>query len=60
MEGQKMLGSDFAAYLKRTFKRTDKDTEIYEAMTDVVMELKSSDLRKLWRFPMKFPNQFES
>lgn len=35
-----MTGSDFLAYVKRTFKRTDKDTEIYEAMTDVVMEMK--------------------
>lgn len=35
-----MLGSDFRDYLVRTFKRTDKDTEIYEAMTDVVMDIK--------------------
>ncbi len=35
-----MLGSDFRDYLVRTFKRTDKDTEIYEALTDVVMDIK--------------------
>lgn len=37
-----MLGSDFRDYLVRTFKRTDKDTEIYEALTDVVMDIKLS------------------
>lgn len=35
-----MTGSDFRDYIVRTFKRTDKDTEIYEAMTDVVMDIK--------------------
>lgn len=35
-----MTGSEFRDYLVRTFKRTDKDTEIYEAVTDVVMDIK--------------------
>lgn len=28
------------AYVKRTFKRTDKDTEIYQALTDTVMDIR--------------------
>lgn len=35
-----MTGSDFYAYVLRVFKRTDKSTEAYEAMTDVVMDVK--------------------
>lgn len=35
-----MLGSDFATYVKRILKRTDKDTEIYEAATDIVMDMR--------------------
>lgn len=31
-----MTASDFADYVKRTFKRTDKDTELYEAITDAI------------------------
>lgn len=36
-----MTASDFLAYiLRRGFKRTDKDTEIYEAVTDAIQELR--------------------
>lgn len=35
-----MTGAELLAYVKRTFKRTDKDTEIYEAMTDVIADVR--------------------
>ncbi|MBI4397414.1 MAG: hypothetical protein HY548_09980 [Elusimicrobia bacterium] len=35
-----MSGSDFRDYIVRTFKRTDKDTEIYEAITDALMDMR--------------------
>lgn len=35
-----MLGSDFYTYILQTFKRTDKSTEVYNAITDVVMDIK--------------------
>jgi hypothetical protein len=35
-----MTGPEFLAYVKRTFKRTDKDTEIYEAVTDTVFDMR--------------------
>ena len=35
-----MTGSDFLAYIKRKFLRTDKDTEAYEAMTDIVADIR--------------------
>lgn len=34
-----MSGSDFYSYVLRTFKRTDKSTEAYEAITDTVQEI---------------------
>jgi len=34
-----MSGSDFYAYILRTFKRTDKSTELYEAITDACQEM---------------------
>jgi len=34
-----MNGSDTYAYVLRTFKRTDKETEAYEAITDSVMTI---------------------
>lgn len=37
-----MSGSDFYAYILRTFKRTDKSTEAYEAITDAVREISQS------------------
>lgn len=36
-----MTGSDFYTYILNVFKRTDKETEVYEAMTDTVMELRA-------------------
>jgi hypothetical protein len=39
-----MSGSDFRDYVVRVFKRDDKDTEIYEAIGDVI-----SDIRRLLR-----------
>ncbi len=36
----KMSGANFLTYLKRAFKRDDKDTELYEAITDIVMQIK--------------------
>lgn len=35
-----MTGEQFRDYLVRTFKRTDKDTEIYEAITDTVRDMR--------------------
>jgi len=37
-----MTGQEFRDYVVRTFIRTDKDTEIYEATTDVVQMLMTS------------------
>ena len=34
-----MTGAEFIAYVKRTFIRTDKDTELYETTTDVIQYL---------------------
>jgi hypothetical protein len=35
-----MTGEQFRDYLVRTFKRPDKDTEIYEAITDTVRDMR--------------------
>ena len=35
-----MTGSNFLAYVKRTFKRTDKDTELYESITDTTIDMR--------------------
>lgn len=35
-----MSGSDFLTYVKRIFKRTDKDTELYDAISDAIAELR--------------------
>lgn len=35
-----MTGSDFYTYVLNSFKRTDKSTEVYEAVTDAVMEMR--------------------
>lgn len=40
-----MTGEQFRDYVVRTFKRTDKDTEIYEAITDTIR-----DMRKRYPF----------
>ena len=36
-----LSGSDFYAYVLRTFKRTDKETEAYEAITETVLDIAS-------------------
>jgi len=36
----KMTGANFYAYILRIFKRTDKSTEVYEAITDAIMDIK--------------------
>lgn len=45
-----MLGSEFATYVRRILKRTDKDTEIYEAATDIIadirIQLKADDYKE--------------
>ena len=45
-----MTGAEFATYVKRKFLRTDKDTEIYEATTDVISDMnvrfKSEDYKE--------------
>lgn len=33
-------GAEILAYIKRTFKRTDKDAELYEAIEDTVKEIR--------------------
>ncbi len=35
-----MTGSEMLAYVKKIFKRTDKDDEIYECITDTILDLK--------------------
>jgi len=35
-----MTGPELLAYVLRKFKRTDKDTEAYEAMTDIIAKVK--------------------
>lgn len=35
-----MLGSDFYTYFLSIFKRTDKETEFYQSLTDVVMDMR--------------------
>jgi len=35
-----MTGAEFYAYVLRKFKRTDKSTEAYEAMTDVIADMR--------------------
>lgn len=35
-----MTGAEFLAYVKRKFKRTDKDTEIYQATTDIIADIR--------------------
>jgi len=35
-----LTGLEFYNYILRVFKRTDKETEIYEAITDVIMDIK--------------------
>jgi hypothetical protein len=35
----KMTGSEFHDYVLRTFKRTDKTTEIYDAITDTIFDM---------------------
>lgn len=35
-----MSGSDFYDYVLNIYKRTDKSTEVYEAITDAVMDMK--------------------
>lgn len=45
-----MTGSEFRDYVVRKFKRTDKDTEIYESITDVISDMnvrfKSEDYKE--------------
>lgn len=45
-----MTGSEFLSYVIRTFKRTDKNTEIYEATTDTIadirIQLKAEDYKE--------------
>ena len=35
----KMTGSEFHDYVLRTFKRTDKTAEIYDAITDTILDM---------------------
>lgn len=36
-----MTGSQFLSYVKQIFKRTDKDTEIYTAIADTIMDMRA-------------------
>lgn len=66
-----MTGSEFLAYVNRIFKRPDKDTEIYEATTDVIsdirFQLKTEDYKteafvtaisSLGNYSMSLPTNF--
>ena len=35
-----MTGEELLSYVKRKYKRTDKDTEIYEAATDIIADMR--------------------
>ena len=35
-----MTGAELLTYIKETFKRTDKNSELYEAITDTIMDMK--------------------
>lgn len=35
-----MTGSELLTYIKRVFKRTDKDTELYECITDIIVDMR--------------------
>lgn len=35
-----MTGAELLTYCKETFKRTDKDSELYKAITDTIMDMK--------------------
>jgi hypothetical protein len=35
-----MTGSELLTYVKRQFKRTDKDSELYECMTDTIVDMR--------------------
>jgi hypothetical protein len=35
----KMSGTEFYNYVLRTFKRTDKSQEVYDAITDTIMDM---------------------
>ncbi len=35
-----MTGQEFRDYVVRKFKRTDKDTELYEAITDIIADMR--------------------
>ena len=35
-----MTGAEMLAYVKKVFKRTDKDAEIYECITDTILDIK--------------------
>lgn len=37
----KMTGAEFAAYVKREFKRTDKDTELFECVTETLINIRT-------------------
>lgn len=65
-----MTGANFLTYVKAIFKRTDKDTQIYQAMTDTVMDIrlrsKSEDYKEeaytsllsLGSFKISMPDDF--
>jgi hypothetical protein len=44
-----MNGSQFKDYVVRIFKRTDKDTEIYEATTDIVADMRIQMKSELYK-----------
>ncbi len=43
-----MTGAEFLAYVKRKFMRTDKDTEIYEATTDVIQDIRDRFISEIY------------
>lgn len=44
-----MTGSQFRDYVVRIFKRTDKDTEIYEATTDIIADIRIQMKAELYK-----------
>ena len=67
----KMTGSNFLTYVKEIFKRDDKDTELYEIITDVVQNLRATyffedykkesytdDIASLGDYKLTLPSEF--
>jgi hypothetical protein len=51
-----MDGADFLAYVKQVLKRTDKDTEVYTAIADTIMDMRSRMLSDNFSYTATTPS----